>query len=222
MGKSLIIKGADFSANGIAPEFVILKSIITTSTTQAIASIVDIPANAKIVATMATPATQGAAYKLFGKEFPQTVSSRVFYAVQFNNLNDITGCLFYVNSTDYKTISTAFQDGLQHTLTLDRTGGQIDNGTKVSAYEQTSIESIPKETFAIFGKCSYNDTLSSSIGVKCYGCKVFSDRDNPNSLILDAIPVKRLSDNAICLYDKISGEYLLTEDGTNPDYEELD
>lgn len=224
MGKSLIIKGADFSVNGIAPEFTQLKCIVSTATTQAIKSIVDFPANGQIIASMATPSTTETGFgDIFGKAYNAVVDfPKNFYIVQFNNINSITGCLYYVNTDSYKNINNGFQDGNMHTITLDRTGGRIDNGSKVTAEEQTTTSSIPKDYFGIFGKCKTNDSFAVSIGIKCYGVKILSDRDDPNSIIMDAIPVKRLSDNAICLFDKISGEYLLTEDGTNPDYEELD
>lgn len=225
MGKSLIIKGADFSVNGIAPEFTQLKCIVSTATTQAIKSIVDFPANGQIIASMATPSTTGTGFgNIFGKEYNSTVDfPKNFYFTQFNNFNSIIGCLYYVNvGASYKNINNGFQDGNMHTITLDRTGGRIDNGSKVTAEEQTTTSSIPKDYFGIFGRCNGSNSFIVNPGIKCYGVKILSDRDNPNSIIMDAIPVKRLSDNAICLYDKISGEYLLTEDGTNPDYEELD
>lgn len=223
MGKSIIIKGADFSANGIAPEFVKLKCIVSTASTQVIKSIVNFPANGQIIASMATPSTTNRIFRMLGAEFGNSANFKnQFYIYQFNSANSLTGCVFYVNvQSPYKVIANGFQDGNMHTITLDRTGGKIDNGNKVTAEVQTTTQSISKTNFGIFGVVRYleNDV---SVGVKCYGVKILSDRDNPNSIILDAIPVKRLSDNAICLFDKISGEYLLTEDGTNPDYEELD
>ena len=48
--------------------------------------------------------------------------------------------------------------------------------------------------------------------------KIYTDYTDPTSLVVDAIPAKRLSDNKIGFYNLVNGEWLLRNNGTNPTY----
>lgn len=215
MGKSLIIKGADFSANGIVPEFFELKSIIATAGTQFITSPVNFPKNGKCVFDAVI--SQETPY-IFGFNEPRTGVTAHTNQLKSNYANNAFGVYF---GGIFKTANITYD--VRKTFSVTNWEFK-ENGSLKAARDSTTPEptedSVP---FGIFGIVTggYGTPLVA-IGYKLHSFKMYSDKDDDTSLILDAIPVKRLSDNKICLYDKISGEYLLTNDGTNPDYDELD
>lgn len=225
MGKKIIIKGADFSANGIAPEFQKLKCIISASSTQTMRSPISMPAIGRVVIDMAVSLT-GSIYNLFGyltntttHPEEQMYLSAVYGASPYYSGG--FGMLGYINKSGAQVTTDVIKDKARHTIDFSRYALKVD-GTSIAISQSPSTQnSVP---FGIFGVASYLGVNSDAIGrsVKLYGVKMYSDYQNEDSLILDAIPVKRLSDNKICLYDKISGEYIYTKDETNPDYEELD
>lgn len=224
MGKSLIIKGADFSANGIAPEFIQLKCIVATARTQWIASPVDFGADARVVTEMAIPSVEdNASYSLFGYYQSDSPAINMFNFVHFKNKNNSNSTIAYVNSSSLKQTTSALSDGLKHILDVSRTSLKIDNTTITPFEKDPNVGSVSASNFGLFGVNTNNSTYNvASIGIALYGIKMYSNENDESSLVLDAIPVKRTADNVICLYDRISDEYLLTGDGTNPDYEDLD
>lgn len=227
MGKSLIIKGADFSENGIVPDFKQLKCIIAAARTQWIASPIDFGADARCVAEMAVPAVDNTAYSLFGYNHIGSPNTVAFNFVHYKNKNNYNSTVAYVNSSSMKKTTSALSDGLKHVLDVSRTSLKIDNTTTTPFEKDPNVGSISANNFGLFGIKTSQPTNPSypnavTIGVKLYSIKIYSDENDENSLVLDAIPVKRTADNVICLYDRISDEYLLTSDGTNPGYEDLD
>lgn len=225
MGKSLIIKGADFSANGIAPEYQKLKCIISTSSTQTMRSPINMPAIGRAVIDMAV-SHNDASYNLFGYTSNTTThpEEQMFLSAVYGQSSYYSsgfGMLGYINKKGAQVTTDVIKDLARHTIDFSRYALKVD-GTSITILQSPSTQdSVP---FGIFGVASYLGVNSDviGIGVKLYGIKMYSDYQNNDSLILDAIPVKRLSDNKICLYDKISGEYIYTKNGTNPNYEELD
>lgn len=216
MGKSLIIKGADFSANGIAPEFVQLKSIISTASTQYIQSPVDFPKNGKCVFNALFSSNEISS--IIGFSEPRTASNGYKSQLKGNYSNNSFGIYF---SGAFKTANITINQKNEYYLSnYGFKENDVLKAERSTGEVEPVLDSVP---FGIFGVVTGGyGTPSVSIGYKLYSFKMYSDRTDDSTLILDAIPVKRLSDNKICLYDKISGEYLLTNDGTNPDYEELD
>lgn len=89
------------------------------------------------------------------------------------------------------------------TVSLDNTKGRI-------TYNNTNIDMTPIDTGSFscpvnlyLGCLNDNGTIKYAQAYKLYSCKIYDGA----TLIRDYIPVKRKSDNAICLYDKISEEF---------------
>lgn len=225
MGKKLIIKGADFSANGIAPEYTRLSCLVTTSSTQVIASPVPFTPAGRVIAEFASVTTSSTKRLLFGHyAVGSSYTAKMF---RFENLitygtNNTTGMCAYVNGTTVKNCGS-MTDGLKHTINATRATVKLDNSS-TSMASSTTTANISASQFGLLGQLSNNsssDYNGVGVGVKIYSIKIYSDKDDESTLVLDAIPVKRNADDVICLYDKISGTYLTTKDGTNPNYESL-
>ena len=77
--------------------------------------------------------------------------------------------------------------------------GSVYNNTTLSAGSQTSY------TMPIFArKINSSTTVSNNISMKLYYCKIY----NGNNLVKNLIPVKKRDNNAICMYDLVSQEFL--------------
>lgn len=226
MGKKLVLKNADFSAYGITPEYTLLKCIVATSTTQFIKSPVDFPSAGRAIFEFAHTTTSNSQSAVFGfYGLGGDYAKNMFRAEGLITYgpNSSTGLFVYVNGTAYKNLGNS-SDGLKHTIDITRTSAKMDNLTSVTMPTIQVVQNVPASQFGIFGFCS-NSAGSSyrhvSVGVKIYSVKLYSNKDDNNSIILDAVPVLRNSDGKVGLYDKITGEYLFSDDGTSPNYEEL-
>lgn len=114
---------------------------------------------------------------------------------------------------------------IKHRRTYDK--GQtlevtIDTGTKYVLEVDYSTKQVYRDGLLVG---SYTDNLSrtskpihvlqrtdsdvSSSKAKLYGFKIYTN----NVLAMNLIPVKRISDNAVCMYDKVSNEFF-TNAGT--------
>lgn len=114
----------------------------------------------------------------------------------------------YIQYNTNTAIYTSYGEGapLRNTLmtvSLDNTKGRI-------TYNNTNIDMIPTDTGSFscpvnlyLGCLNDNGTVKYSQPYKLYSCKIY----NGETLTRDYIPVKRKSDNAICLYDKVSEEF---------------
>ena len=58
--------------------------------------------------------------------------------------------------------------------------------------------------------------------VKLREIKIWENYSLESSLVVDAIPVIRKKDNIVCFYNKVNGEYLVRNDGSIPSYALLD
>ena len=223
MGKSLIIKGADFSANGIAPDFEELKCIVATSASQFIESPVAFTPRSRLVAEFAVSNLTNV-----GNIFGFSSNTTLYPEENFHFLTIVNpsyfsgsyGLLGYMNKKGAQALTTSVSDLAKHTLDVS-TYALTAVSTDITISAETSTQN--SVAFGIFGTSGYTSTAKDVlVGLKLYRVKLYSDYENANSLVLDCIPVKRLADNKICLYDMVSGAFLMTNDGTNPNFETLD
>lgn len=71
-----------------------------------------------------------------------------------------------------------------------------------------------------FGLLGYTgSTNGANTGVRLKNIKIYSDYEDTSSLVVDAVPVKRETDNKVCLFDKVTRTYLFTNDSENPLFE---
>ena len=234
MGKALIIKGADFSVNGISPEFIRL-SWIGMSTSNG--------------SYQATPQGQFISSGIF-----TTLDMRLVVVAEFVDENFaaiLPGC-------DYNTISTAraranatytsavfgrtssdvasvdaggkkLWDGGTHTIDLSRVGLSVDGTLFEFSNAPTSMSEgiIYLDSASKSSSGHYNTAARLTIdgadtpltgAVKIKNVRIYSDYTDNSSLVMDAIPVKRLSDNVVCFYNKVAGTYHVRNNGSTPEY----
>ena len=234
MGKRLIVTGADFSVNGIPTEYQVLAWIggttknyadteagVDLSQGQYISSGINTTINTRIVTEFILDAN--------------TVGTKSCY---------LTGCAnptpaaLYVWPQPAKTlVGFAYQTGtttanimeLQESLwdserhVTDISKGKIVIDSAETAWTSTPDKGSSTTTGPIYLDCCYQPSsggynTKAPEGVKICRVKVYTDYSDPTSLVVDAIPAMRLSDNKIGFYNLVNGEWLLRNNGTNPTY----
>lgn len=210
MGKKLIIKGADFSENGIK-EPVVLEYIKATSTSQVIVAPFAPTANMRIVADVAVDTSDLTAGKnIFGCGY--IVTSRANLCLQCGATSGRIALRYaketYAGDPFVNKQFVKFDISPAH-LYIDNTEVTIP-GELVAAPEQFTY-------VGLFGTAG-TQLNNVGVGVMLKHIKIYSNYADNTSLVLDAYPSKD-DNNKICLYDAVSGTYLYTNDGTNPNYE---
>lgn len=222
MGKKIVINGADFSENGIAPEFVRLNWIMSRNSSQVLDTKLVKTNRMKIEVDFSVP-------QPLLDEVPTEKTMHFICGSAGNSDNAI--CLFYMKNTTQTVndnvmgvignISSCratlkkIEDTDIHTASIDKENIVLDGlATPISIFgtyeEQTAIAT---KHISCLGRSSY---AHEGADVHVHGFRVYSDYANENSLILDLVPVKISEDNRVCMYDKIGGEYFYTSDGENP------
>ena len=227
MGKALIIKGADFSANGIAADFTQLAWIGGATTSGGYINSGIFWGNKE--------------YSLddemqFSVKLDATgLSTDNFYSIgAYINVN--TRCLawfkqssvtFYFarNGNDTISPSVSLFDGQWHTISISKTKVKID-GTEyawpAAPTQYPDAASSVYNNIPIYLDCAsrssgdgYNSVIDGpSSAMKIAWVKYYRS----GTMILDCIPVKRKSDDKVGFYDRISGEYKFRNDGSTPSY----
>ena len=236
MGKSLIIKGANFAINGIVPEYTRLAWIGAStknslddgaSTGQYISSGVNMTENTRLVVEVIMDDT---AHDV------QLCGSRTSVPTQCQAWAKTSATSFYFARKDSSTamsmnVATSIWDGKKHIIDISK-GGVVLDGV---SYSWSSTPYVTEgQTAPLYLDCSsassagnYNSAAVSTSGdvrtpltgaVKYVNVKIYSDYQDTTSLVVDAIPVKRKSDNTVCFYNAINGEYLVRNNGSTPDY----
>lgn len=225
MGKSLIIKGADFSQNGIAPEFIQLdwvssrnnnqyfntnlvrsgkmKLVIEFSLTDALLNNDNIGNRCGLIGCNAST-NDNDYFNLFW--LPYSNSDKALYGVTKSN------------NAGWYSADSQIKNTNKHIAELDSSKFVLD-GTLIKS---TVNPVVTAGTYKIY-VMGINDAINNL--KYCYAhihsAKIYSDYEDNSSLILDVIPVKRTEDDKVCLYDKVSQSYIYTNDDVNPNYGEL-
>ena len=236
MGKSLIIKGANFSTNGIAPTFRRLSWIggstkngldQSTPSGQYINSGVQSTINTKIIVEFTLDSTAHSVWICGGNT--NNVSSICFWAQS-------SSTVFYMSvvngqsSTNSLTISQSLWDGNKHVVEISKEKVVLDgithNFATASSYSGSTTGEIYLDCVAQSSANNYNSRAYDSTqevaltnAVKIHNVKVYTDYQDESSLAVDAIPVKRIADDVVCFYNAVNGEYLERNNGSTPEYE---
>lgn len=237
MGKALIIKGADFSRNGITEEYQRLAWIGASNTNKKhIASGLyfgnnvgnlneELEFSVTLDRSKLDNPTSGTCYSM-GSGMNNPTNVKVWFqggacACYFSSDNS-TG----TNRSVFKSVSGSLWDNQPHTIKLNKHGGTIDNNTFTFDFEpnldglsEGAITNAPiyLDCYSKYGSGN-NDVVASQTedAEKIHWVKYRRDGE----LVLDAIPVKRNSDGKVGFYDRISGELLLRNDDSTPVYGE--
>ena len=222
MGKKIVINWADFSENGIAPEFVRLSWIMSRNSSQGLDTKLVKTNRMKIEADFSVPQslldevpvenTQHYICGSAGDSNNAICLSYAKYTIQPVNDN-VMGIIS--NLTSCRVTLKKIEDTNIHTASIDKENIVLDGlATPTSTFgtykEQTAVATMH---ISCLGRKRSN---YEGTDVHVHGFRVYSDYANKNSLILDLVPVKILKDNRVCMYDKIGGEYFYTNDGENP------
>lgn len=243
MGKSLIIKGENFAANGIAPEFRRLSWIgVTTkdsrddeegSTThgQYINSGAIMTINTKLIVEFTLSTT---AYSIM------LPGSRYSNPTCLHAWAQPSAFIVYMGygtspDVDVMSISANLWDGKKHVVEISKGAVVLDGTTHSWSVTPNNTGQGPSPIYLDCASLAYNPGSSQYANTAAYqtvegtrvplpgaakihNVKIYSDYTDETSLIVDAIPVKRLSDNVVCFYNAANGEYCERNNGSTPEY----
>lgn len=219
MGKSLIIKGADFSQNGIVPDFIKLDWIAGTDTENRY-----IATNIYLVDGLKQEMIISAA----ALQTPVLVTFQAYTPTSQNNGNCcfnawITGGyvdIMYGASTHRFENTPIIGDGVKHKFYWSKSKLKLDDVEFVISGEQTYLgnEPLGLDSYYAGSPNKWMKCTSDTVQTRIHRVKVWDAND---VLLMDAIPVKRTSDNVVCFYDLVQDRYFERNDGSTPTYGEL-
>lgn len=231
MGKKLIIKGADFSANGIAPRFEELDFIQSKNETQFIKigdSNVAEFINPKVrmvivVGIYGTLPTAGIIN--VGRYRGTNPGNSLGVSSQYHDGKIKIGCRYGDQTVAQTSTGVYLSSNDRVEVNMCPTGATFKkNGELVyTATYTVGSNTVPNKNsgFCAFGYSNDNvDMIRYPYFVK--RLKIYTDYEDDSSLAHDWIPVKKLSDGKVCLYDIVTDKFFYTADGTNPSYMKLD
>lgn len=134
------------------------------------------------------------------------------FTINLGSDNDSNNTIFVWNGVGYSAGESITKVGpltlnflnSKHTYILDNTGLYIDS----EYFQKTGVDTMTDVTIHIFTCKRKDGTVNSKFGIfYLYSFKIY----NNDILVQDLIPVKRKSDNKICMYDKVSNTYFLNQ-----------
>lgn len=220
MGKSLIIKGADFSQNGIVPDFIQLDWIEGSDTDgRGIVSNILNKDTLSIEWEFTCWKDQSATPQQTSTHLPGNRTNILSNIDGWSKNNSLT-----VNWGNGAHNFTSVYDNVKHTVFSSKEKMKLDNTEYVPETQPTwsngsrtiGLDCAFKNSSdgIVIGRLEDNPLYSK---IKIHGEKIW---DNA-TLVLDVIPVKRTVDNVVCFYDKVQDIYFERNDGSTPNYGEL-
>lgn len=104
-----------------------------------------------------------------------------------------------------ETLEVTIDTGTKYVLEVDYSTKQVYRDRLLVGSYTDNLSSTSKPIYVL----QRTDSNVSSSKAKLYGFKIYTN----NVLTMNLIPVKRISDNAVCMYDKVSNEFF-TNAGT--------
>ena len=235
MGKAIIIKGADFSVNGIAPTFQRLSWIgVTTKDNrddgaehgQYISSGINMTINTRLIIECTF---DNVAHSVISPGCNYSTNTQLYFWAQGGYLY-----AYAPPNLNMRTISSPW-DGNRHVLEICKGWVKVDGET----FSWATTPSNTGQVSPIYLDCSSLPDNSSQSGqyantsaynlvegvkeplagvFKIHNVKIYSDYTDETSLVMDAIPVKRYSDNVVCFFNAVTGEYHERNNGSTPEY----
>ena len=217
MGKSLVIKGADFSAVAIEKEYEIVNWVKPSSAKQCISTGITRTNNMRVEVEFSldesfvefnTPGTFWFSKSLaYSEDYTGAVAFCVLKVADkqspdFNNI----GAMFGKNEF-YWVNNCAVNDSNTHVISVDSSTITLD-GASSRHTESPDVNHGTIDHIVIMGQKNENN---GSQYVKIHSFKIY----NGGILTNHYVPVKK-KDETVCMLDKINGVYLYTDDGNNP------
>lgn len=236
MGKALVIKGVNYSANSIQTDIQRL-SWIGLSDQDAtfenspngryISSGVTFNTDVRLSVTFKTD-TEKHSMRLPGTRF--STNATVHAWVQPGAVQVFFGSYGLSPNINLIQRNLDIWDGGIHTIDISRLRATIDDHSilwdhEINPMESSSVPlfldcaSIGDEKINTYAQALYNEEISPLPEVvKIQNVKIWTDCESEETLIIDAVPAMRLSDGAVGFYNLINGEFLLRNDGSTPSY----
>ena len=219
MGKSLIIKGADFSQNGIVPDFIQL-DWIEGSDTQ----------GRGIVSNILNKNTLSVEWTFTCWKDSSATTRQVSTYLPGNAINVNSGITGWskngaitVNWGNGTHDFSSVYDNAKHIVFSSKAKMKLDNTEYVPETQPTwssGSNYMGLDCRYTWGSGAVINRLiefPSYSKIKIHGIKIWDGE----TLVLDVIPVKRTADNVVCFYDKVQDIYFERNDGSTPVYGEL-
>lgn len=217
MGKSLVIKGADFSAVAIEKEYEIVNWVKPSSAKQCISTGITRTNNMRVEVEFS-----------FDESFVESTStSTYFFSKSLASSDDYTGAVAFIiqktadkQNPDFNSIGARFGENSVYWAAKGRICDSnihvisVDSNTVILDGVSTSHSASPDvnpgiiDPIVIMGQ---KHELNCSQYTKIYSFKIY----NGGTLTNHYVPVKK-KDETVCMLDKINGVYLYTDDGNNP------
>lgn len=234
MGKSLIINGADFSANGIAAPHVGIDWIgLSTTRTTYITSGLILKNRSKVILDFTTKAATLGDNDKGGYWGAITYNGQAL-ALVFQKSGALRASVGAAdNQAIYNPVNYGILDGNRHSLSFhgieesdSKTAGITLDGVNVdwpsNAGNHLSAGQENNNSYFYLDCCNWFNTPSSDDNftnipdlVRIHRVKIYDDYRNESSLRMDAIPVRK-ADGTICYYDNVTNTYLVRNDGSTP------
>lgn len=216
MGKALIIKGADFSGAAIEKPFIPLKGVKSLTTTQYLKSPFNFNGNSRIVVTFSyTIDVIEPTAVSFGFMQPFRLQASAWY-----NSDRYKFGLWWRNDGGPYIISDT-KPVINRIYTLDMCCRKVffksvEDGIIPLADDSTLQIPTISHTYYINAPYSSKDVVSdANAGSIIYSFKQYSDLEDDNSLIVDAIPAIEKATNKVGLFDRVSETFIFSEDNTD-------
>lgn len=230
MGKKLIIKGADFSANCIGKdEYNRLLWVMSNSTNQHFELPTKVSANKRIEIDFSVPQslldldpTETVRHHTCGSVGDTADIFIAFFKYSTNpsgmpNNNMICG--FCIANDKYAGKIT---DTNMHTVSICRNSIQLDNNTAIDiSSDNSSLDNSETATKNLWCMGCNAATGGQSSDIHIHGIRVYSDYTDNGTIEINAFPVKKTSNNKVYMYESVNGIYIPTSDGNDPLYSTL-
>lgn len=211
MGKRLIIKGADFSANAVNLPHHVLDWIASSGTDQAFNT--NVLATQKMRIEVELSATQAIIQSTSTTEMGIVGSGiDTSSALGIKYIPNYTCYAVSSENTQIYVSGCKFADTDRHVLSIDQTEFLID-GVQKKALTEGTINATDYPIYLM----GINKSGARYTYFHIHSVKIFSDRDDNDSLIHHYVPVMK-KDGTICMYDKVTDTYLYVSGSGTPDY----
>lgn len=218
MGKKLIIKGADFSINGIAPEYTLLNWVKSNGESNYFNTGVYRTDNTKLEVTFSIPGDiltddTSKDYQLCGSFGNSNSTLLLRYRVNSASGGNREIMAIVGNLQNVRMMSAKITDTNIHVTSIDKVNAIIDGSITLCSKFGTYMDMTADATVPIYILGAQLDKQSL---LQIHEVKIYSNYADQSSLIKDYVPVKR-ADGTICMLEKIGVTYLEAVGG-NPLY----
>ena len=236
MGKKLIIKGADFSANHIVMEtYTRLLWVTSNGENQHFELPIKLTPNKRIEVDFSVPQELVDKVLTSGSERHYICGSSGGTAKNWGHIgffkyysssnpnpsaNNNIICTFglakdqYAGNNSYK-----ITDGSMHTVSICRNSLQLDDITPVDiSASNVDLDSYGSSADVFLWVMGCNITNGGSSDIHIHGFRSYTDYTDNSSIEMNLFPVRKWLDNKIYMYDSINDIYIRANDNNDPLY----